>query len=564
MKRKGFRKVGTKILAGFLSVALLVILLGGYNYLATTKMNDDTESILDRDVQLLISYEELAFNMAQRVALSRAYVLFGDEEYKTSFEDYSEKSKEIQVYILEATPKDGVQDLINKSTEWENHVEEYVFTPYDNGNDRLALQELQQTSQPLAREIMSGFEQVVNERETKMNEKGDTIIAVGKSTQLIVTIITLLVIIASIAIAWFTSRMIANPIRDVMKRMNAIADGDLSHGTMTTKLRDEVGQLIDATNTMNEKMKTIMQQISGVSESVTSQSEELTQSASEVREGSQQIAATMQELAAGSETQARLATELSESMGEFTARVNDTGENGRQLESSTNDVLELTTSGAGLMENSSDQMTRIDGIVKEAYDRVTKLDEQSKQISELVEVIKSISEQTNLLALNAAIEAARAGEHGKGFAVVADEVRKLSEQVADSVTEITGIVGSIQQETSNVASSLQNGYGEVTKGTHQILETKTTFVAINEAIKTMVQNISVMSDNVSAIRENTKEVSIKVEEIAAISEESAAGVEQTTASSLETSSSMEDVSKSSDDLAKMADSLNAMVRQFKL
>src|SRR5699024_4194813 len=132
---------------------------------------------------------------------------------------------------------------------------------------------------------------------------------------------------------------------------------------------------------------------------------------------------------------------------------------------------------------------------RDAVQKVQGLDAQSQEISKLVSVIQDSAEQTNLLALNAAIEAARAGEHGKGFAVVADEVRKLAEQVSVSVTDITTIVTSIQNESSMVTESLEGGYKEVEQGTTQIEATGEKFNGINTSITNMVKDIQSISDN---------------------------------------------------------------------
>src|SRR5690625_3982788 len=131
-------------------------------------------------------------------------------------------------------------------------------------------------------------------------------------------------------------------------------------------------------------------------------------------------------------------------------------------------------------------MVRINDVVQEYVEKMKWLDQQAQEISKLVGVINDIADQTNLLALNAAIEAARAGENGKGFAVVADEVRKLSEQVANSVSEITNIVSNIQRESSDVTSSLLDGYKEVEKGTEQIQFTHEKFQGISNAVTEVV------------------------------------------------------------------------------
>ena len=162
----------------------------------------------------------------------------------------------------------------------------------------------------------------------------------------------------------------------------------------------------------------------------------------------------MQELASGTEVQANNTNELSSIMGSFTLKVEEANEKGKHIQQSSNQVLSMASEGKKLMESSNDQMAKIDQIVQGAVQKVQSLDSQSREISTLVSVINDIAEQTNLLALNAAIEAARAGEHGKGFAVVADEVRKLAEQVSHSVTDITSIVINIQKESGMVAESL--------------------------------------------------------------------------------------------------------------
>lgn len=350
----------------------------------------------------------------------------------------------------------------------------------------------------------------------------------------------------------------------VTNLMKQLAEGNLSEVKIHTKSKDEIGQLIMATNEMNEKLRNIVSQISNVSESVTSQSEELSQSANEVKIGSDQVASTMQELASGSETLANSASNLTEGMSTFVEKVKEANENGYRIEENSKVVLDMTSKGTELMKKSIHQMENIDSIVHDSVRKVEGLDKHSQEISNLVTVIKDVADQTNLLALNAAIEAARAGEHGKGFAVVAEEVKKLAEQVSDSVTDITDIVNNIQQESNIVSSSLKEGYKEVEQGKMQIESTGKTFEEISAAVTEMVNSIITISDNLKEIASTSQDMSQSIEEIASVSEESAAGVEQTSASTQQTSSIMEEVAGSSEQLARLAEELNSLVRQFKL
>ncbi|MUV39029.1 Methyl-accepting chemotaxis protein [Lentibacillus sp. JNUCC-1] len=380
----------------------------------------------------------------------------------------------------------------------------------------------------------------------------------------VIFIVTGVALLLGSILIWLYANRITKPIKKVTVRMNELADGDLTNEPILLKAKDETGQLAEALNHMQDQLKNMISGVSQASEQLSSQSEELTQSASEVKAGSDQVAATMSELATGAETQATSASDLASGIQRFTKYVEEANENGEQIQSESENVLILTKDGTELMDASKTQMNQIDIIVKDAVDKVKGLDNQTKDISKLVAVIQDVAEQTNLLALNAAIEAARAGEHGKGFAVVADEVRKLAEQVSESVTDITRIVDHIQSESGSVTARLEDGYKEVEEGTKQINATDEKFHGINEAITNMAERINAVTDNLSSIAGGSQQMNSSIEDIAAISEESAAGIEETSASSEQTSASMEEVTASSSELAKLAEELHEMVKQFKI
>lgn len=558
-----FRSLRTRILSAFIVLLILLSIFAGYNYYSNYQMEKKAQELVEQDLVVLNASQKLATSSSVRLSAALSYVVTGQQSYIDIFNQYRQLAEENNAIIEQYDQSEKRQKLVETARTWSNGVENDVFTVYQSGNKEQALKNLTAIT-GLVTEVRIGYEELANKRAESIGKIGSDVVNTSSSNKVVGIAVSTLITIVGVLIAIFTASQISKPIKVVATRMEQLSNGDLSHELLNVNRRDEVGTLMMAANEMNGKLKSTIQSIYSVSETVASSSEELAQSSNEVKTGAEQVVYTMQELAAGTETQASTASDLAETMRTFTGRIQETTQEGIELKNHSSEVQELTESGKGLMMSSTEQMATINDIVKDSVRKVEGLNEQSEEISKLVSVIDDISNQTNLLALNAAIEAARAGEHGKGFAVVADEVRKLAEQVQFSVADISTIVNRIQQETGNVTRSLQEGYEEVKKGTSQITETSETFNYISEAVEGMIVSIDTISANLNDVLASTEEIGTSIDEIASISEESAAGVEQTTATTEETVSTMEEIVKSADQLAILSEQLNTEMQQFKL
>jgi methyl-accepting chemotaxis protein len=563
-KFKGFNSLRKKIMTAFLILIFLIFLSGLSNFTSMLTLEKSTDAMSETEIPLLIADERLHVNITDRIGLARAYVLYGDSYYKELFMNLTEESQKIQESSLSIEHSDELANIVEDSINWRDGVLENVFEAYDQGDELNARTYLQNVAEPKATSISNNLKELIKTREEAVNSGAKNIDMILDISRYFMLIVVVIVLIIGIIIAIKLANSISKPMRQLRNRMNEIKSGELRGAPLVTKAKDEIAQLIHATNDMQESLRTIVTEINTVSNTVHSHSEDLSRSSHEVTEASNQVAATMEELSTGAETQANTTSDLANSMIALSENIQTANNSGNRVRETSTNMMDWTTEGNQSMHDSINQMERIYTVVNNAVSQVKGLNDQSKQITQLVNVIKDVSEQTNLLALNAAIEAARAGEHGKGFAVVADEVRKLAEQVSNSVNDITSIVASIQTETSNVTSSLETGYKEVERGMEQVATTGEKFEQINSGLNQMLTDVKLISENLATIFEQSDDMNKSVEEIASISEQSAAGIEETTASVEETSSSMEEVSGSSTTLSKLAQQLKQVVGHFKV
>lgn len=561
-----FRKIKSirvKVVLCFVAVISILWVYASYSYFANKSLMSETQQMIEADLIVLNAEQSLAQSINVRLAAARGYVLTGDSTHKELFIGDSESAYSTQLKLQQYEEYKDLEVAIARTIEWGTYVQNNVIDVYDAGDTERAIRNLTSTDEE-ATAIQHLYETAALSKANEIEARGQETIADMNSTKTILIIISFLITFVSLYMARVISLMFAHPIARLMRRMDSITDGVLNHPPLKVTSEDELGRLTRATNKMTDQLQQIIRRIQQDALSVSESSDYLKTSAHEVTTGMTQTELIVAQIAEGTEAQASSAMDLRTLMVSFTLNVDEAHDNSVKVQEHSEYVYQMTQQGQELMDNSQKQMINIDHIVKSAVKKVEGLNEQTSEISQLVDVITAIADQTNLLALNAAIEAARAGEQGKGFAVVATEVRKLAEQVTNSVTDISTIVNAIQHETAGVTQSLARGYQEVEKGALQATQSSETYHNISDAISDMVGNIRNVSENLKQIAGNADQIDSAIENIATISEEAAASAEETAASVAQVTSSMETVAFNAEKLATTSEDLEHLVNTFKL
>ncbi|SFM89798.1 Cache 3/Cache 2 fusion domain-containing protein [Methanolobus profundi] len=352
-------------------------------------------------------------------------------------------------------------------------------------------------------------------------------------------------------------------INDSCEVLDSISSNDLTRKVRIHGVGDFI-QLTEGVENCRRSLNDIVTLVTGNAESIAFTAQEMSSSSEELAASAEQITSTVTEISRGTQVQSVKAEDVSNAMNDMGRTVQEVATNS---EMAAQNAVESNTLIQGLGEMSRELKFKMEGIrsaVSDSSDVINDLDAKSNRIGEIVNLITSIADQTNLLALNAAIEAARAGEHGRGFAVVADEVRKLAEDSGNAAKQIADLIGQMQEGTRDAVSSMKKGAEEVDTGAESLERSVLAIGDVVEAGNTivkMVQEIAAAAEEQSA---SIEEVTSSVEEVSAISEQSAAGAEEASASVQEQTASMQELSRAAQELAGVAASMQSVVSRFKL
>lgn len=322
----------------------------------------------------------------------------------------------------------------------------------------------------------------------------------------------ILQVLLFIVIGWFIRTIIrpAKNLQAVITRMQH--DSDLTK-RVEIESNDEIGQAAKAFNALAENFQKIVHQVHGYADEVSQSATELASTSARITEGSQQ--------------QSAAASSTSASVDEITDKIKQVAQSASETESIAHTAQELSNAGQKVAADAAQELTRVSVSVSDSAKLVSALELRSAEIGKIVMVIKEIADQTNLLALNAAIEAARAGEQGRGFAVVADEVRKLAERTGNATTDVAAMIETFCKEIEQAVSIMDKSSREVSAGVNLTNEAAQSLAKINEGAHNTLEKIRSM---VAATQEQSlasQEIALSVEKIAGFAKENSSSITET-------------------------------------
>jgi methyl-accepting chemotaxis protein len=535
-------RIGKRLGIGFGILGLMMIVLIVTGITATTAMNSRLAEIAKvNSVKTQSAYEAMDAVKTLQATMLAGFVLKDEASLKKMTDVVGETDRRLTESLgnldrLERSEKvRGIIKALKENQTGGIAVSTKVAAGANAGQVDEALKMFTETIGAKAAELFDLCHQLIQFQKDEVKAKTAEAYSTYRTTIILMVVMGVIILCIAAGLTTLLTRSISVPIGKAVEVTEMLAAGKLTMDVAVDR-KDEFGDQAIALKGMVEKWRDIVGSIKEASDGIASSGAQLSGSAVNMSDGASQQADRAQQVAAASE--------------EMSQTVNDIARSAENMSSVASQTALTAQSGGKTVAEAVREVEEIASTVSESADHITSLAKLSQKIGDIISIINEIADQTNLLALNAAIEAARAGEHGRGFAVVADEVRKLAERTTAATSEVTGIINEIQTNVTSAVSSIDQVSAKVERG-----------VSLSNKAGSELHNIVKSVDDLQAM---VQQIAVALDEMTTTSDQISHDIESISSIATQTSQSTGEVTKASRELAQLGKNLQGISQRFEL